>query len=183
VLALVLLAAIVVFAFYSWQHPSRAPAPVAPNVPAVSLPGPTPTASLVTAWTPEVRRAEPVPVTVRRAALLRLPTQEIGVYKWCDLPSVWGGGRVWARYMGTVGRFPEIPLNPVPGDLWNITETGAGWIYFTPAGYSQPAWIDPLSVRLRRFANRYTNCVRPAASTRSRHMFGNLSLRASTRNW
>ena len=42
--------------------------------------------------------------------------------------------------MGTVGRFSEIPPNPVPGDLWNVTETGASWVYFTPAGYNHPAW-------------------------------------------
>lgn len=35
---------------------------------------------------PEVRRAELVPVPVYRAALWRLPSQELGVYKWYDLP-------------------------------------------------------------------------------------------------
>jgi len=40
---------------------------------------------------PEVRRAERVPVTVERATLLRLPAQELGVYKWYGLPDVWGG--------------------------------------------------------------------------------------------
>ena len=92
---------------------------------------------------PEVRRAERVPVTVKRATLLRLPGQELGVYKWYELPDVWGGGSVWARYMGTKGRFSEIPPDPVPGDLWNVTETGASWVYCMPAGHDHPVWIDP----------------------------------------
>jgi hypothetical protein len=92
---------------------------------------------------PDVRRAELVPVTVHRAALWRLPSQELGVYKWYDLPESWGGDRVWARYMGTKGRFSEIPPNPVPGGLWNVTETGASWIYCVPAGYNHAVWIDP----------------------------------------
>ncbi len=101
----------------------------------------TPAAPVV--LTPEVRRAQPVPVTVKRATLLRLPTQELGIYKWYAMPAVWGGGSVWARYCGTVGRFSEIPPNPVPGDMWNVTETNAGWIYCTPVGYDHAAWIDP----------------------------------------
>ena len=92
---------------------------------------------------PEVRRAELVPVPVHRAALWRLPSQELGVYKWYDLPESWGGGRVWARFMGTKGRFSEIPPNPVSGDLWNVTETGASWIYCVLIGYNHAAWIDP----------------------------------------
>ena len=96
-LVLVVLAAIVVIAFWSWQRSLPHPAPVAPTVPAVSLPIPTPTASLATVWTPEVRRAEPVPVVVKRAILFRLPSQELGVYKWYPLPDAWGGASVRAR--------------------------------------------------------------------------------------
>jgi hypothetical protein len=92
---------------------------------------------------PEVRRAERVPTSVKRATLLRLPGQEFGVYKWYDLPAEWGGGSVWARYVGTKERFSEIPPNPSLGDLWNVTETGASWIYCIPAGYDHAAWIDP----------------------------------------
>ena len=40
-----------------------------------------------------VRRALPVPVTVRRAILQRLPAQELGVYKWYPAPLDFGGGR------------------------------------------------------------------------------------------
>jgi hypothetical protein len=109
------------------------PVPVPPAPPA---PSPTPQVQTFTPpasmeyrptrlpdYAPTVRRAELVPVTVKRATLLRLPTQELGVYKSYDLPAAWGGGSVWARYMGTKGRFSEIPPNAVPGDLWNITET------------------------------------------------------------
>jgi hypothetical protein len=114
----------------------------------ISTPTPAPALDKVgesqpSVQTPAVRRAEVVPVTVRRATLLRLPTQELGVYKWYPLPDAWGGGRVWARFMGTKGRFSEIPPNPVPGDLWNVTETGASWIYCVPIGYNHAAWIDP----------------------------------------
>jgi hypothetical protein len=45
--------------------------------------------------------------------------------------------------MGTKEHFSEIPPNPIPGDLWNVTETGASWIYCIPMGYSRPIWIDP----------------------------------------
>lgn len=78
-----------------------------------------------------------------KATLLRLPWQELGVYKWYELPDVWGGGAVWARYLGTVTRFSQIPPNPVPGDLWNVTETGNSWIYCFPHGYDHAIWIDP----------------------------------------
>jgi hypothetical protein len=145
VLVLMLVAVGVVVALVNWQRP-----PVAPAVQPAASPQPTPATPVaraaVSAWlaaAPTVRRAELVPVTVKRATLLRLPSQELGVYKSYDLPAAWGGGSVWARYMGTVGRFSEIPPNPAPGDLWNVTETGAGWIYCTPAGYGHPVFIDP----------------------------------------
>jgi hypothetical protein len=107
-----------------------------------------PTPSIATlaapsAPTPEVRRALPVPVTVKRATLWRLPEQERGRYQWYELPSAWGGGRVWARYCGTVEHFRQIPPNPVLGDLWNVTETNASWIYCVPTGYNHAVWIDP----------------------------------------
>ena len=103
---------------------------------------PTPAATPIVR-APEVRRAQLVPVTVKRATLLRLPTQELGVYKYYEMPAVWGGGSVWARYMGTVGRFSEIPRNSIPGDMWNVTETGASWVYCVPIGYDHEVWIDP----------------------------------------
>jgi hypothetical protein len=143
VLVLVVLAAIVVFALIRHQA-----SPVAPAVQPAAAQQPTPAvqSAAARAWlaaAPMVRRAELVPVTVKRATLMRLPSQELGVLKWYPLPDVWGGGSVLARYCGTVERFSEIPPDPAPGDLWNVTETGAGWIYCTPAGWNHNAWIDP----------------------------------------
>jgi hypothetical protein len=111
----------------------------------VVQPEPVPTAAPAPAasWEVPAPRAMLVPVPVRRATLFRLPGQELGVYKWCQLPPAWGGGTVSARYMGTIERFSQIPPNPVPGDLWNITETGNSWIFCTPIGYDHAAWIDP----------------------------------------
>jgi hypothetical protein len=88
-------------------------------------------------------RAVLVPLTVKRAALWRLPGQKLGVYKWYELPLAWGGGTVRARYMGTKEHFSQMPPNPIPGDLWNVVEGNASWVYCTPAGYDHNAWIDP----------------------------------------
>jgi hypothetical protein len=88
-------------------------------------------------------KAQLVPVPVRRATLYRLPSQELGIYKWYELPVQWGGGSVWARYMGTKEHFSQIPRGPIPGDLWNVTEGNASWIFCTPIGYNHPIWIDP----------------------------------------
>ena len=45
--------------------------------------------------------------------------------------------------MGTVEHFRQIPSNPVFGDLWNVTETNASWIYSIPPGCNHAVWIDP----------------------------------------
>ena len=60
-------------------HPMPAPTPVV-QPPVVQAPAPR----------EEVRRAEFVPVAVKRAALWRLPTQPLGVYEWYPLPEVRG---------------------------------------------------------------------------------------------
>jgi hypothetical protein len=52
-----------------------------------------------------------------RATLVRLPSPELGVYRWYGLPEAWGGGKVKARYLGTKEFFSQIPPNPVPGDI------------------------------------------------------------------
>ena len=94
---------------------------------------------------PEVRvlRAELVPVEVRRAALMRLPGQVLGEFRWYALPESVGGGEVQARFLGTVNQFSDIPKNPTPGDMWNVTETGNPWIYCIPMGGTHYQWIDP----------------------------------------
>ena len=67
----------------STDTPRTVSVPVAP-VPPPSPPGPPelPVPHEVELRMPEVRRAERVPVTVKRSTLLRLPTQELGRYKW-----------------------------------------------------------------------------------------------------
>ncbi len=117
------------------------------RVPAPSAPWPTPPSVVEVrrALPVPVPRAELVPITVRRAALMRLPSQELGVYQYYHLPVEWGGGSVLARFMGTVANFSDIPKDPTPGDMWNVLEGGStvSWVYCTPAGYSHPVFIDP----------------------------------------
>jgi hypothetical protein len=116
-----------------------------------SVPQPTP-APAATPFPAPVQQQAPAnatqpavqtPAAAPRAQLVRLPSQELGVYKWYPLPPEWGGGSVLARYLGTVERFSEIPPNPIPGDLWNVTEGNASWVYCTPLNYNHPIWIDP----------------------------------------
>jgi hypothetical protein len=143
-------ALVAIIALASWHQPSK---PVA----SVTRPEPIPASTPSARWNadgtaygragviPEVRRAELVPIPVKRALLMRLPTQELGVYHWYHLPDVWGGGSVWARFMGTVANFSGVPKNPTPGDMWNVTEGGStvSWVYCTPLNYNHPVWIDP----------------------------------------
>jgi hypothetical protein len=127
-----------------------APAPAASAVPGGVQPAPP---LAVRAPDPEVRRAELVPVpvrraelipvTVRRAGLWRLPAQELGVYKYYPVPDEFGGGAVWARFMGTVANFSDIPKSAVPGDVWNVADSGTTWILCTPPGYTHAIWLDP----------------------------------------
>jgi hypothetical protein len=123
------------------RQPNDAPPLVQPTSATISSasvvhPAPSPSTS--------APRAQLVtPLQVRRASLVRLPGQVLGVYQWCKLPEVWGGTSVQVRYMGTVEHFSQIPPNPTPGDTWNIAETGNTWIYCTPLGYAHPIWVDP----------------------------------------
>jgi hypothetical protein len=103
----------------------------------------------------EVRRAQLVPITVRRAefvkgppvvkraSLMKSPAAGLGVYQYYALPESVGGGEVLARFLGTVARFSDIPPDPAPGDMWNVAETGTSWIYCIPLGGNHLQWIDP----------------------------------------
>jgi hypothetical protein len=137
--------AIALAAIASWsankQVKSDSPAPTLVQPTPAIVPTPAPVQQpRTTVPTPRTRLAS---VRVRRATLYRLPSQEVGVYKWYRLPEEWGGGAVFARYMGTKERFSQIPPNPVPGDMWNVTETQNSWVYCFPLGYSHPIWVDP----------------------------------------
>jgi hypothetical protein len=142
--ALGLCGLLVVVAIASWL--AKAPQTGQAPKPAALQSEPTATLAQAPAASEEVPaapRAVLVPVPVRRAALFRLPGQELGVYQSYQLPVAWGGGSVWARYMGTVEHFSQIPPGPVPGDLWNVIETENSWIFCTPIGYDHAMWIDP----------------------------------------
>jgi hypothetical protein len=110
----------------------------------------------------EVRRALPVPITVKRALVMRfplvhteplaqvsmvtMPLQASGDYQWYALPEAYGGGSVYARFCGTVGRFSDIPKNAQLGDMWNVTEFGTttSWILCRPPRYGGgTVWLDP----------------------------------------
>jgi hypothetical protein len=70
---------------------------------------PAPTASPAAVWTPEVRRAEPVPVTVKRAErVLRL-----GRWNQVLMPD---GALTWVRFLGTKDTFADLPRDPQMGD-------------------------------------------------------------------
>jgi hypothetical protein len=129
--ALLIVLALVAVASWSSKSPNYHP-------PTTTQSTPTPAPA-----SPLAPRAQLVYKPVRRATLYRLPCQEVGAYKWYELPSQWGGGSVWGRYLGTKEHFSEIPLGPVPGDMWNVTSPSASWIYCNPAGYPHPIWIDP----------------------------------------
>jgi hypothetical protein len=132
----VLLFALALVALASWFTKPPSSHPVTPQ----PVFRPTPAPAILEKAAP---RAQLVPVPVRRATLYRLPTQELGVYKWYELPAEWGSGSVWARYMGTREHFPQIPRASVPGDMWNVMSPSASWILCTPSGYTHPRWIDP----------------------------------------
>lgn len=84
------------------------------------------------------------PLRAPRAQLVRLPSPELGVYHWYELPEAWGGGRVFARYMGVKDSFSQIPANAKPGDMWAIREAPLHtWVLCTPPGYTHAMWIDP----------------------------------------
>jgi hypothetical protein len=143
---------------WSVQIVGRNAAPSASGPAPLAVPTPAP----VVRRSPivEVRRAEPVPVTVKRAEAVRfplvhieplapastvtMPLQASGDYQWYALPEAYGGGSVYARFMGTVGRFSDIPKNAQLGDMWHVVEGGATWILTQSPRYGAAAvWIDP----------------------------------------
>jgi hypothetical protein len=88
--------------------------------------------------TPEVRRAEPVPLVVKRAErVLRLG-------KWNQ---VWmpDGALTWVRFLGIKDTFSDLPGDPQMGDAWGVKEGGqqALWVWYTLPGHVAPAWVDP----------------------------------------
>jgi hypothetical protein len=73
-----------------------------------------------------------------------LPYQQLNVFKFYTIPKeVMGQDYVWARFRGTKQLFSQIPKNPEMGDMWNVTETHATWVYTYPLGAQHAMWIDP----------------------------------------
>ncbi len=152
----VALVAVVIVSQLAHQSSQQAAAPIAAaspapplrvSVPSAPWPAPPPAVEVRRALPVPVPRAELVPITVRRAALMRLPSQELGVYQYYHLPVEWGGGSVLARFMGTVANFSDIPKDPTPGDMWNVLEGGStvslGFTGQPQQGTVIPVFIDP----------------------------------------
>jgi hypothetical protein len=151
-LGLALVVAIIVAS--TWRQPSQPVSSLAPTI----APAAQPTPALPLGWNadgtaqgragtiPEVRRAELVPPVVRRATLMRLPTQQLGVYRFYPVPTEYGGGTVLARFMGTVSRFLDIPKDAQLGDMWNVADgvSTTSWILCRSLQYGTTGvWIDP----------------------------------------
>jgi hypothetical protein len=82
--------------------------------------------------------AQPAPTPeVRRAELIAPP---IGSAYWATMPD---GHSTTVRYMGTMDSFDQLPRNPQLGDMWRIPQSGANWVWYTPAGFTRPAWVAP----------------------------------------
>jgi hypothetical protein len=130
VLMLVLVAAGVMIALVSRQRPSVMPA----AVPAASIELIQPPAAVLT---PEVRRAEPVPVTVKRAE------QVLRLGRWNQ---VWmpDGQLTWIRFRGVRETFEVLPSNPEIGDAYGVNiGQHALWVWHQLPGHTLPAWVDP----------------------------------------
>ena len=102
--------------------------------PAAVVTPPTPAATPPTAQvmpyiqvTPEVRRAQLVAPPIGSTSSTIMPD----------------GHSTVVRYMGTLGSFDQLPRNPQWGDMWRIPRSGASWVWYTPAGFTRPAWVDP----------------------------------------
>ena len=133
-------------AIASWQGEKRAAKKadqailrtVAPTP--VSTPRPTP---------PPALTPPPTQTYAPKAKLVRLPESPRRA-EYVGLPIGWQGneqmpdGRITpVRYMGEVGYFDNLPRNPNFGDMWKVTSSGNSWVWYTPAGFSRPAWVDP----------------------------------------
>jgi hypothetical protein len=143
------------------------PRPAAPTKPAAPVAQPTPavlppdcsadwnadgTASGRAGVIPEVRRAELVPVTVRRAEFIHparpgrlpsaLPVQERETPTVVHMPD---GQLTTVRFCGTVNTFADLPKNPQLGDSYSVLEDVGrnSWVWYQPLGFSHAAWVDP----------------------------------------
>lgn len=105
--------------------PAPTPAAVAPT-PRSYVYGPPPTVP--------APRAE---LAVKRATFVGLP---VG---WRGSETMPDGSIIPVTYKGEVGYFDSLPRNPALGDMWKVLSSGASWVWYTPAGFSAPAWVDP----------------------------------------
>ena len=111
----------------SWSASKHAPTPAK-----ALLPTPTPTPAVT------VRRAEPVPVTVKRAE------QVLALGRWNQvwMPDV---KLTWVRFLGVKDTFADLPRNPQMGDSWGVKEdqTRSLLVWHQLPNHSRPAWVDP----------------------------------------
>jgi hypothetical protein len=143
VLALVLVAAGAVVAFWSWQRPSVAPA-MQPEATPVATPPATPAvqSAAARAWlaaAPTVRRAELVKLPTPRATLVALPEWRVGEQRRLLMPY---GLEVVGRLRGHSEDELYLPASGnAIGDTWLVENTP--WIWLTVPGTAAPTWVDP----------------------------------------
>jgi hypothetical protein len=53
------------------------------------------------------------------------------------------GRQMVVRYMGTVGHFSQLPVNPQWADMYKVTESGHSWVWCLPSGFAASASVDP----------------------------------------
>ena len=109
------------------------PTPVPTLTPAVVQPTPAvPTAM------PEVRRAQPVPVTVKRAEQVF----RLGRWNQVWMPDV---KLTWVRFLGVKDTFADLPRDAQLGDSYGVLEdqTRSLWVWYMLPGFSHAAWVDP----------------------------------------
>src|SRR5258708_4157658 len=97
----------------------------------------TATAAAAAPTAPDPATPPQVTPEVRRAQLLTWP---LGATGWTTMPD---GHRIVVRYMGAVDTFDQLPRTPQWSDMWKVTQSGASWVWYTPVGFTRPAWVDP----------------------------------------
>jgi hypothetical protein len=95
-----------------------------------------------------VRRADPVPITVKRAELVRFPELRTGLTELSPehIDEMHGitmpyGERVNATLRGFLEQENQLPRVGRVGDMYVVA--GVPWIWTTAPGAVSPQWVDP----------------------------------------
>ena len=124
------------------------PAQTAAQPTPAPVPASTPAAVVTTSSSVTVRRADPVPVIVKRAELVRFPELRTGL---TDISPVHidqthgitmpYGERVNATLRGFLADESQLPKIGRPGDMYLVGSVP--WIWTTAPGATAPTWVDP----------------------------------------